>query len=276
MRLIILSKGRKRPIGYKTPAGYVKTSKGWRKVSGKGVVVQPVEKEAKQVEKKFASLPSLDKLRAMNNKELVSYNAQMFNVRVLDKITKQNREMWNNITYQTEMLHHLGFKNPSRLAITVEDVTSSSNNIITAARYSILEKKITVGKKYQNSFVHEYFHHLWHKSLTDARRVRFQRTAETTKSYERFVEIDRRRGGLYYAQPTEMAARFGNQLVHKMLKERSVDAAVKMVSGPMIFSYPDFTERDFAYMRNEIKTFSKAFRKLPLVLFTSEDKEVVE
>ncbi len=35
MKLVIFCKGKKRPIGYVTPGGFVKTAKGWRKVSSK-------------------------------------------------------------------------------------------------------------------------------------------------------------------------------------------------------------------------------------------------
>ncbi len=45
MKLVILSKGRDRPIGYETPGGYIKTAKGWRKkTGGKGKETEIKEK----------------------------------------------------------------------------------------------------------------------------------------------------------------------------------------------------------------------------------------
>lgn len=45
MRLVILCKGKKRPTGYRTPGGYVKTAEGWKKLSTgrKKIKVEAVE-----------------------------------------------------------------------------------------------------------------------------------------------------------------------------------------------------------------------------------------
>lgn len=360
MKLVVLTKGKKRPLGYKTPGGYIKTAKGWRKapkgeapITTKAApappsVEAPVEKspldltgkfrvrvrklrtrttpallkknvyilkkisateyevrvpggygektgrlvlkregsideahirvgtqdfdvlglELGQTEEpeKFTTPPKWSAIDAMSGEQLISYNARNFNIAVLDKITPRSRKMWANLTYQVEMLHYLGFKNPSYLVMTIEDAIPSDDPGATVmAQYSHREPKITVGKRYKNSFVHEYFHHVWSKSLDLRDKAVFSLEVEKTLSYRRFKKIDAGRDHPYYSTSTEIAARFGNQLIYNMLKEKDIDTAVRMVSAPMT-NWTDLTAGDFASVRRKVKEFFKALRKRPLVV----------
>ncbi len=239
-------------------------------------VTGPPEKET------FEKPPTLAKFVKMTDSELYAYAAKNFKIDIVDSI-ENNRSAYDNLMCQTELLHHLGFTNKSLLKLSIVDkLYTADPNTIVYAHYIPFKSLIEVGKKYKRSYVHEYFHHLYSTKLTFENRhkegVSFIDKVSKTASYKRMEHIDdlRMKAGykLYYSAATEIAARFGNQLVYETLKERGIEPPVKIASLPKKF-HADFSDRDFMDIRGELEPMFKAFQFLRLaILFKGKERPI--
>lgn len=265
MKLYVLTKGKPRPIGYVSPGGYEKTAKGWRKTS------QPLQGAATAKPKvpiaistSTAEEPSITKYAWMSIPEMEKVAKEKFEV-YFGNIKDTNKKHFNSLMYQMDMMSYLGFKNKKYLVLYVEDgykgaaKLSTGKNDITLAYYSPPSQSITVGTRYKNSFVHEYFHHIYHTAPYKT-RIEMAEEMRAMPSFSRFQQIDKRLGKSYYAQATEMFARLGNQLIHYTLKEQNVKSDVRLTRAPMT-GYIDFRPQEAKKLREAFKDYFEQLRK---------------
>ena len=77
MRLVILHKGRVRPVGYISPGGFVKTAKGWRKVAGKGKGEGSEKKKVSVAEPSMYAIKKINELKSKLQESLYSLRSKM-------------------------------------------------------------------------------------------------------------------------------------------------------------------------------------------------------
>ncbi len=264
MRLVVLTKGRKRPVGYITPGGYVKTATGWRKIPKGRVGVASVVALPSAVKDKVEDV-SYDDILKMSISEMHTLAAE-FKVQ-LSGLDKKSHKGFANLLYQLGMLKQFGFANKDLVTVSFDEsdpagqvslggALRSSGTV--RALYWPRAKEIVVGKRFKNSFIHEYFHHIFSTMPRDVRTTVVP-ILKNTKSYKVFQKMDANRDSKYYSASTEMFARLGNQIMHTMLKEKGVKPSVRITDAPM--ARFDFTSTDANKIRHQIAFYFQQLKK---------------
>jgi len=244
-------------------------------------IYEETDKKENETLENIEKMISIKKFEKMKIEEMYDYANKNFKVSIQNNITPENKKAWCNIMYQLELLKDLGFANHTNLSISFQkDYAQISYNKVARAFYSPSNKSITIGSKFKNSFVHEYFHHLFYTErvlgykdgnpIWNQDRVLFVKEVKKTKSYQKFLSSSNSK---YYADDSEMVARFGNQLLHDvLLKNKKTE--VRVTDAPT-GSLSDFTKSDLEKLKDIFMRAFKQEMQKSLVFKSTSDKELV-
>ncbi|RDE12135.1 MAG: hypothetical protein C4K49_10660 [Candidatus Thorarchaeota archaeon] len=225
------------------------------------------ENWAQGAEEKGIAFPRMSTYEKMSVEQMYNYASDKFKVSIEDKITKENKAAWHSIFYQLDTLHDLGFINKRLLTIGFEkDALDKDGNLrlnggLCKAYYQENEHRIELSPKYKDSFVHEYFHHLDATGGAEDYKERMEaqlaliNALKATKSYQKFVALDIKRGKTYYSDVGEMIARLGAEYVYYHVKNSGEKPAIRMVQAPY---RTDFSPSEFVKLKPLLE---KAFAK---------------
>ncbi len=224
----------------------------------RNISIAKLKKEAEDknlaIAKEKYIIMNIEELKKMTDSGLKAYMKVKFNITSFSGIkNSKNREAANSVALQMGILHQLGFINRKALKITIKDKDLGSKNL--RGQYYSNNHTIFLSSEFEDSFIHEYFHHQFEtKGLYKTKAV-IKLIEETKKLtiYKSWEIFDKSKNMKYYTNDTEMIARIAEAVVPTIPTDVKTQAMLEPYHPKIL---PD--EDEIKYLK---PLFIKAFRK---------------
>lgn len=183
------------------------------------------------------------------------------------KFDDKNKNIANTIMIQLGFLKKIGIKNNKQLNVNIEDDYEYKEKEVIKAKYSQDNNTISIGNKYVNSFIHEYFHHLDYQINSEEKNKLWKKIIDT-ESYKRFTELDSD-NDFYYSNPREVFARLGCQFIYEEIKNKKLKN--QFVEKPR-YNYDYFSREDFKLIKDDFRNVFKEQIKKAMNLILNKIK----